>query len=108
VKPELHISQKQAALKKLIQWARTICNADSLDEKIDQLKSAFRQNGYDHLTIKHAPVLKQRSQIQMEKPAGTVTILFQQAVSHKMSRLPAKHIKTIHIPLNKKNHTLTN
>jgi hypothetical protein len=40
---EHHPSQKQAALKKFIHWARTICDAESLDEEINHLKKTFRQ-----------------------------------------------------------------
>jgi hypothetical protein len=38
---------------------------------------------YSNLDVKHALVLKQRPQIQQEKPAGTVMIPFQQAVLKK-------------------------
>jgi hypothetical protein len=63
-KSEHHSSKKQTALKMLIQWERTICNGESLDEEIDHLKRTSGQNGYSNLDVKHALVLKQRPQIQ--------------------------------------------
>jgi hypothetical protein len=67
------------------------------------MSGTFRQNGYKNLDVKHDLVLKQRLQIQKENPAGIVMILFQQAVSNKISRLLAKcNINTFHT-LRKKN-----
>jgi hypothetical protein len=98
VKSEHHPSQKQAALKMLIHWVRTICNVEGLDKEIDHLKRTFRQTGYSNIDVNCALVPKQRSLIQKEKPAGVAMIPFQQMVSNKISRLLTKHnIKTIHI-----------
>jgi hypothetical protein len=98
---EPHSSQKQAALKTLIHWARTVCDAENLDEEINHLKKTFRQNGYrSHLEHKEALIPKQRPQRHKKKPANVAIIPFQQAVLYKISRLLAKHaIKTIRIPM---------
>jgi hypothetical protein len=59
VKSEHHLSQKQAALKMLSQWARTLCDAESLDWEIKYLKRTFRQSRYSNLDIKNLLVPKQ-------------------------------------------------
>jgi hypothetical protein len=50
-KSEHHPPQKQAMLKTLIQQARTICNAESLDKEINHLRWTFRQNGIATLVL---------------------------------------------------------
>jgi hypothetical protein len=86
---------------------RTVCDAESLDKEIDHLRKTFRQNGYSSRDVKHAVATKQKLQIQKEKPTGVALILFQKAVSNKISRVLAKYnIKTIHILVKKNIHML--
>jgi hypothetical protein len=51
--------------------------------------------------------MKQKLQIQKEKPTGVALILFQKAVSNKIRRLLTKYnIKAIHIPVKNNIHIL--
>jgi hypothetical protein len=80
----------------LIQHAWTICDADRLDAEIEYLKKIFRQNGYNDYDIKQALCHKKK------KPTGVAVLPYQQAISHKISRLLFKYsIKTFHIPASK-------
>jgi hypothetical protein len=64
VSSEHHPSQKCAVLSTLIQWARPICDEDSLAMEISHLKRAFIHNKYSNLDVMHALPPRQRSQTQ--------------------------------------------
>jgi hypothetical protein len=98
-KSKHHPLQKEAVLKMLIFWARTICKAESLDKGIDHLRKTIRQNGYSSRGVKRALTTKQKPQIQKEKLADAAIIPFQKAVSNKISRLLIKYVKTIDNPV---------
>jgi hypothetical protein len=69
----------------------------NLDEELNPMRRTLRQNGHSKHDIKHALVLRQRSQTQQEKLAGTV--------SNKINRFLVKHnIKTIHFTVKKNSH----
>jgi hypothetical protein len=72
---EYHPSQKCPVLNTLIQYAKIICNDDNPEMEITQLKKTFRLNGYRSRDVMHAFSPQQRSQTQMEKPAGIVMIV---------------------------------
>jgi hypothetical protein len=107
-KSEHHPAQKKAALTTLVQCARTICDANSLNTEIDHLKKTFRQNGYSNCDIKQALRHKKKKlPSQQEKPTGVAMQSYQHSVSNKISRLLNKYnINSVHIPARKK-HALT-
>jgi hypothetical protein len=54
-KSEHHLSQKEVVLNTLIQWAKTICDDDSLGTDIIPLnKKKRRCNGYSNHDVMHA------------------------------------------------------
>jgi hypothetical protein len=76
----------------------------NLDEEINPMRKTLRQTKHSNHDIKHALVLRQRSQAQ-QKLAGIAMMSFQQTVSNKIRRFLAKHnIKTIHFAVKKNSH----
>jgi hypothetical protein len=105
MRSEHHLTHKQAELKMLIlnaHRAKTVYDAESLHEEINHLKRTFRQNGYSHLEVAWALIPRQRLQRHKKKLANMATIPFQPMISHKISRLLARHdIKPVHIKVKK-------
>jgi hypothetical protein len=106
-KSEHHPAQK-TVLTTLVQRARTICDANSLDAEINRLKKAFSQNGCSDRDIKQAVHHKKKKPpSQQEKPTGVAMLSYQLSVSNKISRLLNKYnIKTVHIAARKSMHLL--
>jgi hypothetical protein len=66
-------------LKMLIQQVMAICNVESPDKGINNLKRTFRQAGHSTLSVTQALVPKQRPQIQHKKPPSISMIPYQQS-----------------------------
>lgn len=54
-----------------------ICNADSLDVKIRNLKKTFRQNRYRNEDVKQVLYQKRKPQTQQEEPTSVAMFPYQ-------------------------------
>jgi hypothetical protein len=63
-----HPSNKQCILSTLVQESRTLCDKESLDDKLDFLKTTFRTNGYSTKQTRRALNLAVRTSRPKEKP----------------------------------------
>jgi len=80
--------------------AGTICNAGSLDGKIEHLKKASRQAAPATLSV--VPCIQSLTHLKQVEPTSIIMLSYQHHITNKISRLLAKHsIKTIHIPSKK-------
>jgi hypothetical protein len=94
-----HPAQKKGILHSLIHHAQKLCDAVSLDKEIQHLKETLKKNCYSNQDIRQALQNKDELRPKQEKPAAVTRLPYQEAASHKVSRLLAKfNIQTVHIP----------
>jgi hypothetical protein len=74
------------------------CDAESLHREVQHLKDVFLHKGYGKKDIRWALHPKQKPQAKEEEPTGIAVLPYQQAITNKICRLLAKHIKTIRVP----------
>jgi hypothetical protein len=94
-------------LRTLVHRAKTICDTESIGEKLQHLKKTFRKNGYSDWDISHALNSKRKQKENNEKATATALLPYQQSTSNKISRLLSNYdIRTIHVPAKKTCHML--
>ena len=101
---EHHPTQKQAVMSTLVHQAKIICDTGSLEEELQHLQKTFRKNGYSKRGINHTLKTEIKQKTNKKKTVRTALLPYQCATSDKISRLLAKHIRTIHVPTRKTSH----
>ena len=102
---EHHPAQERAVLSTMVCLVRTKCDTESPKEEMQHLKT-FKHNGYSDQDISQALKPKNRQGSKQTKLQIKKFLPFHHTSSYKISRLLAKHVRTIHVPGKKTIHTL--
>jgi hypothetical protein len=87
-----HPSSKQAILVTLVHRARSLCNRESLHDKLEGLVTTFRLNGYSQTQIQHAMNPPASTSQPIEKLSSFAFPPYVQMAYGHISRMLAKDI----------------
>ncbi|XP_063909822.1 uncharacterized protein LOC135127308 [Zophobas morio] len=102
-----HPAQKRSVIDSLIDRAITICQPDKLQNELEHLQTFFRQNGYDHHTIKSAIQCRvnPKSDNTSNRPTdlvSTANLPFISQVTDRLAKiLKRQKVKTVFKPATK-------
>jgi len=94
-----HPANKQTVLASLIHRAKSLCDQDSLTQKLVFLTTVFKDNGYSPQQIRRGMQPVTRTTKTNDKPTSTAYIPYTQTTYGRLSRMLAKHnIKSVALP----------
>jgi hypothetical protein len=89
---------KQAVLSILVHRATALCDKESLHEELEFLKSTFRENGYSLKQIQGALTPTVKTPKLNDKPTSVALLPYVQTTYSRISRMLARHIRSVGLP----------